>query len=300
MDFDENLSAVHAYLCADGYVVKNPPTQIHKYYRIGFRNTNLVLLKDFQERFEKFFKIKPRLVKGERCELGSRELYELLTKEFGSFYSWHWTMPDLSLEMSKIWLRAYFDCEGWVTCKSHQDRQLGIDCVNEKGLIQIKLALEKLGIKSIVKKRNTREIYHLSIYGKDNIRRFKEAIGFLHPAKSERLNITVNDFIEYKWVFPNKEDELKRFIKDILITKGKIRINSWIIRIFSKEETNLIILQKELKRLFEIESKVNKRINGLGTIYFEMDVNKKEQVKKLVNLDFLSKEAKEKWLKLKK
>jgi len=27
MRFDENLIIVHAYLCADGYVIKNPETQ---------------------------------------------------------------------------------------------------------------------------------------------------------------------------------------------------------------------------------------------------------------------------------
>ena len=98
----------------------------------------------------------------------------------------------------------------------------------------------------------------------------------------------------------SEKEKLRRFIKDILITRGKIRKNNWIIRIISKEENNLITLQKELNRLFGVESKVNKRINGVGTIYFEMDINKKEQVKKLIELNFLSNEAKEKWLKLQK
>ena len=133
MKFDENLAAVHAYLCADGYVIKNPKTQKQKYYMIGFRNTNLTLLKDFQEKFEKVFGIKPYLIEGERCRIGNKEIYGLLTKEFGSFYSWEWRMPKLNKKLMKIWLRAYFDCEGWVTCKSHQNRMIGADCVNEKG-----------------------------------------------------------------------------------------------------------------------------------------------------------------------
>ena len=70
MQFDKNFVSIHAYLCADGYVIKNPKTQKHKYYRIGFRNTNIVLLKDFQEKFEKVFRIKPRLVVRQRCEIG--------------------------------------------------------------------------------------------------------------------------------------------------------------------------------------------------------------------------------------
>ena len=55
MKFDKNLAAIHAYLCSDGYVIKNPRTQKHKYYYIGFRNTNLILLKDFQKKFNDYF-----------------------------------------------------------------------------------------------------------------------------------------------------------------------------------------------------------------------------------------------------
>src|SRR3990172_3112733 len=114
MKIDENLAAIHAYLCADGYVTRNPPTQKNKYYRIALRNTNLILLRDFQNKFEKIFSIRPHIREDGRCEIGSREIYEKLTKQFGSFYSWEWKMPELSEKLSKIWLRAYFDCEGWV------------------------------------------------------------------------------------------------------------------------------------------------------------------------------------------
>jgi len=64
MKFDENLAAVHAYLCADGYVVKSKNPK-YKYFHIGFRNTNLILLKDFQEKFEKAFGLKPYLIENQ-------------------------------------------------------------------------------------------------------------------------------------------------------------------------------------------------------------------------------------------
>ena len=35
MEINEDLVVIHAYLCADGYVIKNSETQKHKYY-IGF------------------------------------------------------------------------------------------------------------------------------------------------------------------------------------------------------------------------------------------------------------------------
>ena len=300
MEMNEYLAAVHAYLCADGYVVKNPLTQKHKYHRVGLRNQNLVLLQDFQERFERVFGIKPHLREGERCEIGSREIYEKLTDSFGSFYSWHWSMPKLDKSLYGIWLRAFFDCEGWVTCNSHQNRQIGVDCVNEKGLLQVYEALKMLGISSKVKKRNTRDIYHLSIYGKESIIAFRERVGFLHPDKKGRLDDAINDFVDYVWRFPEKDEELIEFIKQVFIARAKIKKQSGIIRLVCKEEINLIILQKELTRLFGIDPRVNRRTNGIGTVYFELNVNKKEQVKKLIELRFLSSFEKEKWMKLNK
>ena len=282
--FDENLSAIHAYLCADGYIIKNPPKQKNKYYYIGLRNTNLVLLKDFQEKFKKYFGVNPRLIEGERCVVQKKELYEKLVKRFESFYSREWNMPKLNKNLSKIWLRSFFDCEGWVFCKSRQNRHIGLDSINEKGIDQIRESLEKLKIKTIKKVNEKRGMYRILIYGKDNLKRFEKEIGFLHPNKKIRLKKVLEDFIKYKWIFP--EEKLERFIKKKL--KEKIRIKKpYYIRIISKEKINLKRLKKELNKIFEIDSKFYKRINGLGTIYYELNINKKEDITKLIKLKII-------------
>ena len=299
MKLNKDLAAIHAYLCADGYVIKNPETQKHKYYMIGFRNINLTLLKDFQNRFEKFFGVKPRLIKGQRCKIGSKEIYEKLSKFFGSFYSYEWTMPLLNLDLSKIWLRAFFDCEGWVYCKSHQNRVIGLESVNKEGLQQVKDALEILGISCKISKRLNRSTSALNIFGKENIIKFEKTIGFLHPDKKNKLKETISDFMNYNWIFPIKETQLKRFVKDIISEKAKIKKGSWTARLISNKETNLIRLQKELNNLFGIESKINKRVNGIGTTYFELNINKQDDIKKLIDFNLLNEEQKQKW-KLKK
>lgn len=299
MKMDENLVAVHAYLCADGYVIKNPLTQKHHYYNIGLRNTNLLLLKDFQDKFEKVFGVKPHLIEGQRCRIGSKEIYENLTKEFGSFYSWEWRMPLLDEELSKIWLRAYFDCEGWVTCKTHQNRHIGVDCVNKKGILQVKNALERLGIVCKVKKRNTRDIYSLMIYGKENLLNFSQKIGFLHQNKSNKLKEVINNFIIYEWNFPEDKNEQKNFIKNLMKNKTRMKNPNGILRLISNKEINLSVLQKLLKEIFEVESKINKRKNGKGTIYYELNINKKSEINKLINSNLLNEELIKEWQKLK-
>jgi len=299
MEFDENLAAIHGYLCSDGYVIRNPPTQKNKYYYIGFRNTELELLKDFQERFNNYFKVKPRLLPGERCVVQRKELYWALTKKFSSFYSREWSMPKLNKKLSAIWLKAFFDCEGWVYCKSHQNRHVSADSINKEGLQQVKNALQNLGIKCKIRGRRNRNIYTINIFGKENITRFKKKVGFLHPKKKQKLDDTINDFVIYEWNFPDNKKELVIFTRNIMKNKARMKKNSCIFRLISNREVNLIMLQETLKKIFCIESRINRSVNGIGTVYYEMSINKNSEINKLIKSNLINEELKEKWKKLK-
>ena len=107
---DSNLASLHAYLCADGYVIKSTNSS-YKYYRIGLRNKSLVPLKDFQNKFQKVFHLIPHICKEDCCRIGSKEVYYKLQKSFGSFYSKNWKLPTLNKQCLRSWLRSYFDCE---------------------------------------------------------------------------------------------------------------------------------------------------------------------------------------------
>ena len=133
---NEDLAAVHGYLCGDGYVVRNPISQKHKYYYIGLRNTNITLLKDFQKRFETVLGVRPIITNGkDRCKAQNKNLYFHLTKTFGSFYSHHWSLPQMNRACLSKWLRAYFDCDGWVRVLKAKDRKIGLESVNKTGLL---------------------------------------------------------------------------------------------------------------------------------------------------------------------
>jgi len=281
MKFDENLAAIHAYLCADGYVIKNPPTQKNKYYYIGFRNTNETLLKDFQRRFNEYFSIVPRMAKDGRCVVQNKETYTKLINKFESFYSYEWSSPTLNKKLMKIWLRAFFDCEGWVFCKTHQNRHIGLDSVNEKGIDEIRRNLRKIGIETIKKENKKRHIYRIIIYGKENISKFQKEIGFLHPQKKQKLDHTIKDFMNYNWNFPKNERVCKQFIKGLTKKKAKIS-NGRYIKIISNLEKNLIELKKLLIKFYNINSLIYKMINGRGVIYYQLSINKKEEVQKLI------------------
>ncbi len=271
MLFNKNMSAIHAYLCADGYVIKNPVTQKHKYYYIGLRNTCLDLLEDFENKFEAEFNTKPRRGKDGRSVVQNKELYYFLTKDH-SYYSKNWNMPELSKENLKYWLRAYFDCEAWVSLETRKSRLIGLDCMNLEGIKHIKKSLGRFNIPSKMKKVKGRNIFRLLIYGKENLVRFQRDIGFLHPQKKEKLKKIIGDYVNYNWIFPEDETELKEFVLN------KARISERGIRFFSIFKKNLDELVKILS-LIGIESKVyGPWINGLGNRYFQLSIHKKEQI----------------------
>jgi len=275
---DSDLASIHACLCADGYVIKNPKDQKSKYYHIGFRNTNPVLLKDFQIKFLRVFKLKPHIYRN-RCRIGSKEIYYLLTRKSGSFYSKDWVLPDLKKVFLRHWLRSYFDCEAWVTVRARQNRSIGLDSINGKGLLQIQGALSRFDIKSSIKKRSNRNIFTLTIFGKENLLRFQKEINFLHPAKKEKLINAIKSYMDYRWLTISKE---------VIKQKAKIK-KPFIIRIVSKLKENLIKTQNFLNK-YKIESKIYSRRNGQGTPYYSLRIQKKSSIKRAIKKDLIAKE----------
>ena len=275
MKFNQDLASIHAYLCADGYVIRNPITQKHKYYYIGLRNTNIILLKDFQNKFKQVFALMPIITNDGRCKIQNKNIFFQLTKDF-SYYSDEWSLPKLSLEKLKCWLRSYYDCDGWVEVQKSKSRVIGLESINKNGLEQIKNSLLRFGIKaSEVKKRKNRNIYCINICGKDNIIKFKENIDFLHPNKNKKLLEAINSYKTYEWTIPSKKEEFIEFINK----QGRLRNDTKEFRFFSIIKDNLIRLKEKL-----IDYDINAKIygpwkNNRGREYYCLSFNQKELIK---------------------
>lgn len=269
MKFDENLSTIHGYLCSDGYVVKNEKGFGHKFYAIGFRNTNPVLLKDFQQRFTQYFGKTPSIYRDGRSLIRSKPIYYQLTKDF-SYYSAKWSLPKLSKKLLSIWLRAYFDCDGWVELQKAKSRSIRIDSINLKGLREIQSALNTFEITSTIKKR--RETRHrLTIAGLDDLRRFQKLINFLHPAKRKTLDDALNSYQNYNWTLPTSRSELINFIR----TKGRISRRDDRMRFFSVLKSNLIKLQRILRK-HSLRGKIYGPYRGNTTRYYYLGMKLQE------------------------
>jgi hypothetical protein len=122
------------------------------------------------------------------------------------------------------------------------------------------------------------------IYGEENLEKYQKQIGFLHPKKKERLKQAIVSYVDYDWHFPESEIILREFTIKLLKEKAKAK-KSGLIGVYSIIKANLTNLSTALKELFQIESKVyGPWINGYGTPYYELVVQKKSEITKLKRL----------------
>jgi len=291
MEFNKNRAAIHAYLSGDGYVVRNKPSQKHKSYVTALRNTNKILLEDFKKKVKEEFKfdITPRIRKDGRCIINSKELYFYLTKEH-SYYCKEWRVPKLnSKEEYKCWIRAMFDCESWVYVKKGVDRRIGMELKNKEGIYKIQEILKKVfSIQSQVKWRKKKEIYHLDIFSKENLNKFKKKINFLHPEKKEKLIKALRSYQNYNWNVS--------FLNYKAIIKEKLNVRKpHYLRTSSIKKKNLTKLKEIIEHKFGIKCYVSARKNGSGNRYYEFNINRRKDTEKIK--PFLSLENQEKLAK---
>ena len=186
-----------------------------------------------------------------------------MTKEF-SFYSYEWKLPKLRKDSLSYWLRAFFDCEGWVENQPAKSRLIGADCCNEAGLLSIQEALKKFEIYSQIKKRSGRIIWRLTICDLNNLKRFEKNIGFLHPQKKQKLIEAIHSYKNYLWNIPENKKELLKFITE----KGKLRKSRNEIRFMSIRKDNLLNLKKALNK-HDISSNIfGPWKNNTGSLYY--------------------------------
>lgn len=302
MKFNQDLAAIHGYLCGDGYISSRNLEPC-----IKFTNTNLKLVKDFKKRIESLWNIKHRItikkVKNKKdlyCYSATKkEIYEELIK-YGPYHTENWEIPIKYLDRKglRLWLRAFFDCEAWLQFRPHQTRTIAIHSLNHNGLIQIQKQLKDVfNINSVVTKRKTRNISYLGIYGKDDLIKFQKEINFLHDEKRKKLKNIINSYTVYIWQFPKEPDKLKKFIKNLIRKRARSKLckgRPIYVRLFSIIEGNLKKLAKNLDNLYGIKSKIYRSVNGNGTVYYELSIQDIYSIKKMLENGLISKSLKAK------
>lgn len=107
------------------------------------------------------------------------------------FSSLNWRIPNWVInnpENTREWIRVFFDSGAHVNA-----REIRVQSVNENGLHQVKLMLERFGIASreySYKRKNKRWNinYHLVISGQVNRSNFLKRVGFNHIKKLNKIS----------------------------------------------------------------------------------------------------------------
>jgi hypothetical protein len=185
---------LHACLVADGSVTlsreKKRPTSCH--HDIRFYPDHESLIEPFREAFAYLYLQMPSVTKLHNfyaVRASSQAACEDLM-QLGAFKALQWSIPDTILstvEAKREWLRAFFDCEGYVSPKS-----VRIESVNEAGIYRIQELLRDFHIESrtyrYVRKNPKWNVNFILCIGRKQDRQtFLKEIGFNHALKQEKL-----------------------------------------------------------------------------------------------------------------
>ncbi|MBI2148967.1 hypothetical protein HYU23_04760 [Candidatus Woesearchaeota archaeon] len=180
------------YLAGDGNILIRKLNNNPTHYITRFYPDHISLVNSFREAFIKIYKKEPKIK--DNGNFFSLTIYSKIVVEdllkLGNFGKLEWRAPMKILKSKnakKEWLRAIYDCEGYVGKK-----QIKIQTVNEKGIGDIKRLLNEFNIDSknyIYQPKNKKWniVYILIINKKSERIKFLNEIGFNHTSKMEKL-----------------------------------------------------------------------------------------------------------------
>ena len=154
-------------------------------FLVEIEQKNREWLEIVAENFEKSFGIKPKITKRKRknvyrLRIYSKNIFLKLQKMRKNFKQ----IIKTNEEVQKSFLRGICDAEGSVDKNKYR---ITISSKNKKLLKFCQKLIQKFGIKTKKLWKYKWGVYVLPILGKENLRKFNEIIGFLHPEKKAKL-----------------------------------------------------------------------------------------------------------------
>lgn len=210
--FTREKAGLHGAICADGnfrcgaYRKASGTGYYHK-YEIRLYDFDSVTRAAFGRNFKKVYGKEahdyPR--RGEICGYGKDMAYDL--SKYGPFGTHEWRVPFRYLDKKGVreWLRFYFEGDGtFCTGEDPSHTAISASSVNGQGLEEVQTLLEDcFGIESTIhlhrfprteRTRNWSDQYALEIYGRDDVIRYRDEIGFVSSRKQSKLNDAIRRF----------------------------------------------------------------------------------------------------------
>lgn len=186
------IAELCGFLAADGSVFIRKEKTGKSHYEFRFYPDHESVLKRFLYVFEQLYGVTPHAK-----NMGNYFYVQIQNKKacidllkLAKFGSLSWSIPKIIKNDKKIvrfWLRAYFDCDGYVSKKYIQ-----LQSVNEKGLKEISKLLTNWNIGTKIYRyerpnKNWNVNYLLNINKKQDRLKFLKTIGFNHKVKLNKL-----------------------------------------------------------------------------------------------------------------
>jgi len=199
-EIDIFKSRLCGFLAADGSVIIRKEAGTNRFhYDVQFYPDHYTLVKLYEEAFKAVYG-KELNIKQKHNFFFVRASSKFAAQNLASlanFNSKNWTIPKFlkTKELKKVWLKAYFDCDGYV-CKNY----VQVQSVNKTGLEKMKKVLYEFGIKSKIYSYRRQQTawstnYLLNIPRKNEMLKFMLEIGFDHPLKCAKLKEFTNLFL---------------------------------------------------------------------------------------------------------
>ncbi len=189
-------AAICGFLAGDGSVIIRQSKKGQKRYDLKFYPDDLVMLKVFQRYIKGMYKrevkwtLRDNIIQVQMTSKSIVKDLQALAKHGSS----DWTLPGSLTKVpgaKQAWLRAFFSAEAYVG-----KRQIKVQTINEKGMLQVSSILEEIGIPHKVyryspKKKNHKKVTIISIHSKRGRQLYLKKVGFWHYKKSRKLSKTL-------------------------------------------------------------------------------------------------------------
>jgi len=226
---NDSLCKILGYHISDGCYELNRG----KKTGIQFWNNDETLLKDYNYAIEKYFNIKPKIVK-RKNQFASRVISKKVAEEFlkldknllekGSSKKIPDSIMMLPNENIRYLLRALYDGDGSVIMQKRNGARISFVAKNRNLTEQMSDLLLRFSIQSSIFRDNHSKVWRLDISGQENLSRFLINISFLSQHKKQRLKEYLAKNKTYRTIrdiIPNCTDRISQIFKQLKISMNK-------------------------------------------------------------------------------
>ncbi|MCR4327825.1 MAG: hypothetical protein NUV46_04575 [Nanoarchaeota archaeon] len=275
--YEKEYKKENDHLCKIlGYHISDGCYELNRGKKTGiqFGNNNELLIKDYKNSIERYFKINPTITKRKKqfsVRVISKKVLEYMTKldkellEKGDKKKIPEEVMQFPKENIKYLLRALYDGDGSVSMQKRNGCRISFVSQSKKLEEQMSDLLLRFEIQSSIFKDRYSGVWRLDISGQENLKKFLNEISFLSQHKKQRLKDYCELKKSYKTVtdiIPNCTNKINEIFKKLKISTKKeighqIDLGVEKQRVFLQKLVNIAmkkaVEKKDKKTIKEIE-----------------------------------------------